>query len=153
MTPHRISNRASLALTLATVSTLGACAWLTGVDPPDELDLTLESDAPELTLVRSTFFIMIPDPECPEQCERVPQLVTADTTVITPPYERVFPFTDRLQYFVDVWPTNGEAATVTMRVLIDGDTWYDDFRALPALDPTQDRPTVRFVYSFRELDF
>ena len=132
---------------------LTACSWLTGVDEPDEMDLVLESDATELTVITSPFFLLLSNPDCEEaeECDPIIQLVEADTMVITPPFERTYAFTSRQQYFVEVWPTDGTSATVTMSIEIDGKSWYDDFRLVPALVPGEDQETVRFVYNFREL--
>jgi hypothetical protein len=147
--PRRV-RIAGVALSASALIALAACSWLTGVNEPDELGLDLDADTDQLTLVTSTYFIMVPNPECPEDCPRIVQLVVADTTVISTPYQRIYPFTSRQQYFLEAWPTDGDSATVDMRVTIDGETWYDDFRLLVPVEDG-DRETIRFVYNFREL--
>lgn len=131
---------------------LGACDWLSGVNEPDELDLTIESsDVTQAVLVTSAFFVLVPDPECPEECERIVQLVDADTTTVSLPYARTYAFTERQQYFVETWPVGGQEATLSMRALIDGKVWYDNFRRLLPSGAEGEQETLRFVYQFREL--
>ena len=141
-----------VTLSVCALPLLGACEWLTGVNEPDELDLTIESsDVDQVTLVTSTYFLMVPDPECPDVCESIVQLVESDTTVVSLPFERTYPFTSRQQYFVETWPPDGETATLSMLVTIDGKVWYDDFRELLPAGNEGERETLRFVYSFNEL--
>jgi hypothetical protein len=131
---------------------LGACEWLTGVSRPQELRVELASDdIATANLITSTFFLLIPDPECPTTCEETVQLVSADTTVINLPFDQVFSFTDREQYFVESYPTVLEEATLSMRVSIDGREWLDDFRTLVPFDEDGQQETLRFVYQFAEL--
>ncbi len=149
---HRSGTRAIRALVGAlVVPAVAACSFLTGVKEPEELHLTLDSDAGELTLVTSSFFVLVPDPECPE-CDPFVQLVSSDTTVVSPPFERTYAFTSRQQYFIEVWHSEAEAATVVMKVLIDDEVWYDDFRELVPQEG-EEVETVRFVYNFSELVF
>jgi hypothetical protein len=131
---------------------MGACEFLTGVNEPDEIDITIESDdVSQAVLVTSTFFIQVPDPECPDECERLVEFVDTDTTTVSLPYHDVRPFTERQQYFVETWPVGGQAATVSMMISIDGRLWYDDFRRLLPEDVDGEQETLRFVYQFREL--
>lgn len=136
------------------VPILGACEFLSGVNEPDELDLAIDSDqVTQAVLVTSTYFLQIPDPECPEECERLVELVEADTTTVSLPYSRRYTFTSRQQYFVETWPAGGEVATMSMRASIDGKVWYDDFRQLAPAGSDGEQETLRFVYQFRELLF
>lgn len=136
------------------VSVLGACEFLTGVNEPDELDLSIESDdVTQAVLVISAFFVQIPDPECPDTCERLVELVEADTTTVSLPYSHTYAFTSRQQYFVETWPVVEQAATMAMKASIDGKVWYDDFRQLLPAGSDGEQETLRFVYQFRELLF
>ncbi len=156
MTVSRIppfTRRAAAAFGLAlAVPLLGGCEFLTGVNEPDELDLTIESnEVTQAVLVTSTYFLQIPDPECPEECERIVQLVEADTTTVSLPFSRTYAFTGRQQYFVETWPAGGQEATLSMKATIDGKVWYDNFRRLLPAGQDGEQETLRFVYQFREL--
>jgi hypothetical protein len=104
-----------------------------------------------VTLVLSPCFLVIPDPECPDVCERIPRLVESDTTVHTVPFDQTYAFTDREQYFVEIYPTVEQVATLSMEVYVDGDVLYDDFRELQVIGEDGKRETIRVVYTFSEL--
>ena len=143
---------AAASILMCALPLLGACEFLTGVNEPDEIDITIEStEVTQAIMVTSTFFVQIPDPECPDECERLVEFVDADTTTITLPYHQVFPFTERQQYFVETWPSGGQPATLSMDISIDGKVWYDDFRRLLPENSEGEQETLRFVYQFREL--
>jgi hypothetical protein len=130
---------------------LGGCDFLTGVSEPEQLRVVIESDdVSSVTLVMSPYFLQITDPECPE-CEAIIQLVQSDTTVQTLPFDQTFAFTSRQQYFVETFPEIEPVATLSLKVFIDGDVWYDDFRELKVVGQDGERETLRFVYQFREL--
>ena len=134
------------------LSLLGACEFLTGVSEPEELRVLIESDeVSSVKLVISPYFLQIPDPECPQVCEPRIQLVQADTTSEAMPFERIFDFTSRQQYFVEVFVEGEQSATVAMQILIDGTVWFDDFRRLQLVGEDGDQESLRFVYEFNKL--
>jgi hypothetical protein len=131
---------------------LGGCETLTGVNRPDELRVVFDSnDVDSVTMVLSPYFLLIPDPECPDVCERIPQLVESDTTVNAVPFDQTYAFTSREQYFVEIYPTVEQVATLSMEVYIDGDVLYDDFRELQVIGEDGKRETIRVIYTFSEL--
>lgn len=141
---------AALVLALA-VPLMGGCETITGVNEPDELDLSIDSDdVSQAVLVTSAYFLQIPDPNCPEECERLVELVEADTTTVSLPFSRTYAFTSRQQYFVETWPVGGQEATLSMKASIDGRVWYDNFRRLVPAGSDGEQETLRFVYQFRE---
>ena len=136
------------------VLSIGACEFLTGVHIPDQVSVEIgSSDVSNVTVVQSYHFLMIPDPECPEDpsCPSVVYLVNSDTSSMTLPFERTYPFTERHQFFLETYPPEGEEATLTMRIMIDEDEWYNDFRKLLPADEDGDQETFQFVYQFGEI--
>ena len=147
-----LSRTLAVLLSVCGLTLLGGCETLTGVNRPDELRVVFDSqDVETVTLVLSSYFLMIPDPECPDVCERVPQLVEADTTAHAVPFDQTFPFTSREQYFVEIYPTVEQVATLSMEVYVDGDVLYDDFRELQVIGEDGKRETIRVIYTFNEL--
>jgi hypothetical protein len=153
MVTHRsvLSSFAAPVLTVVALLPLGGCDTLTGVNHPDELDLTIESaDVSQVVLVTSPYFLLVPDPECPLECERKVQLVEADTTTVSVPFQRRYAFTSREQYFVETYPLLSETATLYMRVAIDGREWYNDSRLLLPEGEDGLPESLRFVYNFSQ---
>ena len=71
----------ALILSLIVLS-IGACEFLTGVHIPDQVSVEIgSSDVSDVTVIQSYHFLMIPDPECPEDpsCPSVVYLVNSDT--------------------------------------------------------------------------
>ena len=148
----QLKRTGTLLVAIGLLPLLGACEWLTGVSRPQELRVELQSDdITTANLITSTFFLLIPDPECPTVCEETVQLVSSDTSVINLPFDQTFSFTEREQYFVEAYPVVAEEATLSMRVSIDGREWLDDFRTLAPFDDEGNQETLRFVYQFAEL--
>lgn len=138
-------------LTVVALVPLGGCDSLTGINHPDELDLTIEtSDVGQVVVVTSAYFLLVPDPACPLECERKVQLVEADTTTVSVPFQRRYAFTSREQYFVETYPQLGETATLFMRVAIDGREWYNDSRLLLPEGEDGLPESLRFVYNFSQ---
>jgi len=130
---------------------VGACDWLAGVSRPEELRVQIQSeDIDSVTLVTSAFFLAITDPGCIE-CEAIIQLVESDTSIVRLPYDQVYAFTSREQYFVESFPTIPVETALSMRVSIDGRDWFDDFRTLLPDGDEGEPETLRFVYQFAEL--
>ena len=136
------------------VLSIGACEFLTGVHIPDQVSVEIgSSDVSNVTVVQSYHFLMIPNPECPDDpnCPSVVYLVNSDTSSMTLPFERTYPFTERRQFFLETYPPEGEEATLTMRIMIDEDEWYNDFRKLLPAGEDGDQETFQFVYQFGEI--
>ncbi len=136
------------------VLSIGACEFLTGVHIPDQVSVEIgSSDVSNVTVVQSYHFLMIPNPECPDDpsCPSVVYLMNSDTSSMTLPFERTYPFTERHQFFLETYPPEGEEATLTMRIMIDEDEWYNDFRKLLPADEDGDQETFQFVYQFGEI--
>ena len=143
----------ALILSLIVLS-IGACEFLTGVHIPDQVSVEIgSSDVSNVTVVQSYHFLMIPNPECPDDpsCPSVVYLVNSDTSSMTLPFERTYPFTERHQFFLETYPSEGEGATLTMRIMIDEDEWYNDFRKLLPAGEDGDQETFQFVYQFGEI--
>ncbi len=146
-----LSRLVATASAVVALLVLAGCESLTGINRPDELDLTIESaDVGQVVVVTSAYFLLIPDPECPLDCEAKVQLVEADTATVSVPFQRRYAFTAREQYFVETYPLLGNTATLYMRVAIDGREWYNDTRLL--LPEGQDGlpESLRFVYNFNQ---
>ncbi|HIF55977.1 MAG: hypothetical protein ABGY10_09950 [bacterium] len=148
------ANRGSNALILGLmVLSMGACEFLTGVHIPDHVSVEIgSSDVSNVTVVQSYHFLMIPNPECPDDpsCPAVVYLVNSDTSSVALPFERTYPFTERHQFFLETYPPEGEEATLTMRIMIDEKEWYNDFRKLLPAGENGDQETFQFVYQFGE---
>ncbi|NNM32718.1 MAG: hypothetical protein HKO53_06610 [Gemmatimonadetes bacterium] len=139
-------------LSLCAIPLLGGCETLTGVNRPDELRVVFDSNDVEfVTMVLSPHFLLVPNPECPDTCERLPQLVVSDTTSHAVPFDQTFAFTSREQYFVEIFPTVEQVATLSMEVYVDGETLYNDFRELQVIGQDGKRETIRVIYTFNEL--
>ena len=143
----------ALILSLIVLS-IGACEFLTGVHIPDQVSVAIgSSDVSNVTLIQSYHFLMVSDPECPEDpsCPSIVYLVKSDTSSVALPFERTYPFTERRQFFLETYPPEGEEATLTMRIMIDEDEWYNDFRKLLPAGEDGDQETFQFVYQFGEI--
>lgn len=146
--------RGARALTLVLLPFVGGCDFLTGVSEPEEVRVEIGSeDVSSVTLITSMHFLLIQNPECPDDpsCEPVPYLQTSDTSTVELPFDRTYRFTPRLQFFVETFPDTSVTATLTLRVSIDGDPWYDDFRELVADDGAGSQETLQFLYQFRDV--
>ena len=76
--------------------------------------------------------------------------MNSDTSSVSLPFERTYQFTERHEFFLETYPPEGEEATLTLRVLIDEEEWYNDFRRLLPANAEGDRETLQFVYKFGE---
>lgn len=137
---------------LCAVLPLAGCDLLnTPGGEPEEVTVQVQSsDVGDAQVVTSTSFLLVPDPECPEECPETVSLVSADTAASALPFDRTYRFTRQLQFFVEAFHTSDQPATLTMRVIIDGRVWYDDFRTLNPTEPGEERETIRFVYRYSE---
>ena len=146
---NRAARPGRLAAVLAgSVAALGACDALTLDREPEIAHLEISSsDVSEVTLITSQWFVELEDPECP-QCARLIHLVTADTTDVSLPFTQSYPFTSRLQFFAETYPTELRPATLSMTVFLDDEVWYNDSRLLVLENADGERETLRFVYKY-----
>lgn len=136
---------------------LGGTVMLLGCDAlildrePEVAHLEISSsDVSEIVLVTSQWFIEVADPECPDAgCNRLIQLVNADTTTVSLPFTQSYPFTFRLQFFAEAYPVDAVPATLAMKVHLDEEEWYNDSRRLVPEDDDGERETLRFVYQYQ----
>ena len=118
---------------------------------PDTLDVSVEAvGASQIVVVTSTSFTFIPDPSCEsgQQCDQSLLVLAADTTTQSVPYHRTYDFTSSGKYLVEVFPTGGVTATLSMRVSIDGREWYNDARELQPVGDNGEQETLLFTYAF-----
>lgn len=147
-----VRRRIRLAAVFAgSVAALGACDALILDREPEVAHLEVSSsDVSEVYLVTSNWFIEVEDPECPTAgCNRLIQLVTADTTKVSLPFTRSYPFTFRLQFFAETYPAELEPATLAMKVHLDDEEWFNDSRLLLPENSDGERETLRFVYKYQ----
>ena len=94
----------ALILSLIVLS-IGACEFLTGVHIPDHVSVEIgSSDVSNVTVIQSYHFLMVPNPECPDDpnCPSIVYLVNSDTSSVALPFERTYPFTERHQFFLEL---------------------------------------------------
>ena len=72
----------------------------------------------------------------------------ADTVTQSVPYHHSYPFTSSGKYLVEVFPTGGTAATLSMRVRIDGKEWFNEARELQPTGADGEQETLLFTYAF-----
>ncbi len=149
---ERAARRARLVTLFAgAVVVLGACDALTLDREPEVAHLEISSsEVTEVTLITSQWFVELEDPECP-QCARLIHLVAADTTHnVSLPFSQSYPFTSRLQFFAETYPTELRPATLSMTVYLDDEEWYNDSRMLVLENADGERETLRFVYKYND---
>jgi hypothetical protein len=130
---------------------LSGCDWLRPGGPPDKALVELSSeDVDKAALVLSQNFVWAPDPGCDtEACDPTLQVVTADTTIVDLPYSRTVKFTSRYLLLAQSYPVDQvEAKRLAMRIAIDGQEKYSDYRSLSPPDDEGLRQTLHFVYTF-----
>lgn len=152
------ATRRSLGLVLAGAPLLlamGACDGLGLGGEPETLRVEVDAaSGADLVLVTSPRFLYQDDPACEpadgQSCPQVLRLLAADTATINAPVKNNYPFTQTLQYYVEVFPAT-TATTVTLRVYVDGRPWSNETRELsiPA-DPAGDRESLQFVYQYSQ---
>lgn len=149
--PARLGRLALLGVALAGVVALAGCKSL-GLDgQPDEMQVDVDAvGASEIVVVTSTDFSFIQDPNCEagQQCDQSLVVLSADTVTEAIPFHRTYSFTSSRKYLVEVFPTGGVQATLSMRVRIDGKDWYDDARELAPAGADREQETLLFTYSF-----
>lgn len=142
---------------------LAGAIWLTaGCDTlfldrePDEAHLELSStDIDQITLVTSQWFVEVADQECIDAgnlgCPTTIQLIAADTSTVSLPFARSYPFNSRLQFFAEAFTTPPMEATLSMLVHLDDEEWYNDSRTLLVSNADGEQETLRFVYQYNVL--
>ena len=138
------------AVFAAAVLLVTGCDALTLDREPEVAHIELDSsDVSEVVLVTSRWFVEVPDPECPNVgCNPVIQLVEADTNVVSLPFTESYPFNFRLQFFAETYPTTLVPATLSMKVHLDDEEWYNDSRRLAIANADGERETLRFSYTY-----
>ncbi|MDE2981636.1 MAG: hypothetical protein OXU74_10615 [Gemmatimonadota bacterium] len=149
---ERAAQRARMVTVFAgSIVGLGACDALTLDREPEVAHLEItSSEVSEVTLITSQWFVEVEDPECP-QCAALIQLVAADTIDATLPFSQSYPFTSRLQFFAETYPTELRPATLSMKVHLDDEEWYSDSRLLVLENADGERETLRFVYKYNDV--
>ena len=122
---------------------------------PEELRIQVEgTGVTQVRLVTSTQWVYQPDPACEQRdgqtCPEVVRVFAADSPTVALPLNRTLRFTQDLKYLIEVFPAGGEAATLKMRIDIDGKEWYNDQRQLPATPAGGVPQTLQFIYQWRE---
>lgn len=130
---------------------LAGCDWFRPGGPPEEALVEVSSeDVDSATLVVSQRFSVGADPGCAQEpdCEAF-QLLSADTNVVDLPYRETIKFTSTQRILVQSYPLGEDTARLGMRVVVDGDEKYSEFRRLgPPEEEGGTRETLFFVYTF-----
>lgn len=137
---------------------LAGCDALTLDREPEVALVELDSpDVSRITLVTSQWFIEVEDPDCEipgdPGCPRRIQLVEADTNSVSLPFEKSYPFDFRLQFYAEAFTDPPVEASVSMKVHLDDEEWYNDSRVLLAMndDGEQEKMTFQYQYHLRQL--
>lgn len=136
---------------LAAMVALPGCEALTLDREPDVAHLEIDSsEVSEVTLVISQFFTQVEDPECAGQqgCPLVVRLIQSDTSEVSMPFTASYPFDFRLQFYAETYPTTSLPATLSMKVHLDDEEWYNDSRRLLPENAEGEPETLRFVYQY-----
>lgn len=135
---------------------LAGCEALTLDREPEVAHVELDSpDVSSVTLITSRWFIEVEDPECENPgdpgCPRRTQLVEADTTTVSLPFQGSYDFDFRLQFYAEAFTNPPVAATVEMKVYLDDEEWYNDSRFLPLMNDDGVQETIKFQYQYHTL--
>lgn len=136
---------------MAVIVTLPGCEALTLDREPEVAHLEIDSsEVSEVELVVSQFFTQVEDPECAGQqgCPLIIQLIQSDTVVVPLPFTASYPFDFRLQFFAETYPNTSSPATLSMKVHLDDEEWYNDSRRLLPENAEGEPETLRFVYQY-----
>ena len=142
---------------LAGVTLLFAgCEALTLDREPEVAHIELDSpDVSSVTLVISRWFIEMEDPECENPgdpgCPTRTQLVEADTSTVSLPFEQSYDFDFRLQFYAEAFTNPPVEATVAMKVYLDDEEWYNDSRFLPLMNDDGVQESIKFQYQYHTL--
>jgi len=137
---------------LVVVSALIGCDSLRPGGEPESVRVRLESpDVDEIYLVTSRWFIRVPDPQCPNQCVDMIELVEADTVTIPLPHTQRYPLDFRLQFYAEAYPIVAEPTTLSMVVHVDDREWYNDIRTLQPIGTDGEQETLQFIYEYNNL--
>jgi len=133
---------------------LAACENLGLRAEPEEITVEVESDGTgQVTVITSTNWVFISDPVCDpqsQQCDEILRVQSADTASFAAPYRRTYRFDNRHRYLVETFPTDSVAATLSLRIFIDGESWYSDSRPLQPATANEDRESLLFTYVWQE---
>lgn len=124
---------------LVTALTVWSCGWL-GDPSPEMVRVTMEGQADSFLVVTSTEFFATND----ESGNMSVQLFTADTTVVTFPFDQSWNIREEQRFFLMAMPVDSSAVRVQVRVFLDGDKDFDRSVAAEIDDP------VRYIYLFNQ---
>lgn len=140
---------ARLVLAAAWLPLVGACDSLGLGGEPETARIHIEStDVEEVTLVTAKRFVYVRPPDCTE-CPAVAQPVNADTSVVSVPFDRTYPFDSRLQFFAETFPAAAEPATLLLVAYVDDREWSRSTRLVQPAEEDGQQQTLQFVYEFR----
>ena len=148
-----VRRRARLLAVLVATVVMPGCDTLILDREPEGVHVEIDSsDVSDVVLVTSRVFVEVVDPECPTAgCNTIIQLVDADTNVVSLPFAQSYSFNSRLQFFAETYPVALVPATLSMKVFLDDEEWYNDSRLLVTENADGERETLRFVYRYRNL--
>jgi len=133
---------------------LAACENLGLRAEPEELTVEVDAEgADNVTVITSTNWSFLTDPTCDpstQQCDQILRVQSADTSTFDTPFRRTYQFDNRYRYLVETFPTDSVPVTMSLRIFIDGESWYSDSRALQPATATEDRETLAFTYVWQE---
>ena len=145
----RLMRTTALGLALLTLS----CDWLLGPGEPEEVSVTIESDnVASAQIVTSQHFLLIDDPECAGEldCHQQVYIETADTTVVSLPFERSYLLNERLQFHTRIHAGEEVVATLSVNIKVDDREWYSDHRELGIWGDDGERDAMTFTYQYHE---
>ena len=134
---------------------LGACENLGIRAEPEELTVEIDAEGvSNVTVVTSTNWVFIVDPTCDptttQQCDEILRVQSADTSTFDTPFRRTYQFDNRYRYLVETFPTDSVPATLSLRIFIDGESWYSDSRPLQPATANDERESLTFTYVWQE---
>jgi len=136
---------------VCTVLLTAGCDWLRPGGPPEKARIEVSSeDVDRATLVVSQTFVWGVDPECDGEqgCEAIPQPLGSDTMIVDLPHKTTVEFASNHQLFVATYPADDVAATLSMRVDIDGIEMYNGILPLDPPDDEGNRDALIYAYQF-----
>ena len=120
------------------VAVMGGCGSISSSPTPESARVHMESaDASAVDLVTSVLFSVRGGGV---------ELLEADTQRVSLPFDDDFTLSEAQRFYVSVAPVEAMAATLHMRVWIDGESWYDSTRPLGG----EEAGSMEFVYRFTQ---
>lgn len=137
-----LPNARLLPLLVALALTAAACNFLSEGDP-ENANVILRATTPgeQVILIVSSNFDV--EAVTGQGASNV-FLRTADTLVVTAPFEQRFPLGSRLRFFASVTPPDSTAQVIDLTVFIDGDQRFSQTRIVDLGTP------MEFLYLFAQ---